>query len=135
MGADIEVNIDHIELQLLNQALKRLPMKMRHNLERKAMRKALADLRKKAKEAAPVRTGKLRKSITSRVSLHRNIGLLIGRVFISRRHKVYYGHLVEWGTDKTPGRLFMTRVFENNKDKIHKIFHSSLRSLLAKPKI
>ena len=135
MGADIEVNIDPVELQLLNQALKRLPMKMRYNLERKAMRKSLAMVRKKARAAAPKRTGNLRKSITTKVSLKRNIGLLTGRIFVSRNYKVYYSHLVEWGTDKLPGHLFMTRVFEGEKDNIVRNFRTAIRSLLAKPKV
>lgn len=135
MGADIEVNIDPVELQLLNQALKRLPMKMRHNLERKALRKSLASVRKKARQAAPVRTGRLRKSITSKVSLKRNIGLLSGKVFISSRLGVHYGHLVEWGSNKLRGHLFMTRVFEGEKDNIVRNFRTAIRSLLAKPKV
>ena len=135
MAADVTVKVDPADMALLDKALKRVPLKVRHNLERKAMRKSLAEVRKKARDAAPKRSGKLRKSITAKVSLKRNIGLLSGRIYVSRKHKVYYSHLVEWGTDKTPGHLFMSRVFEGEKDNIVRNFHRSIRTLLAAPKI
>ena len=139
--ADVTVKVDPLQLKLLEAALKRVPLKVRHNLERKAMRKSLAEVRKKARAAAPVRTGKLRKSITSKVSLKRNIGLITGRIYVSRKHKVYYSHLVEWGTSagssRSPmaGSLFMSRVFEGEKENIVRNFHTALRTLLRAPKI
>jgi len=135
MAADITVKVDPLDLKLLEAALKRVPLKVRHNLERKALRKSLTEVRKKARDAAPKRTGKLRKSITTKVSLKRNVGLLTGRIYVSRKHKVHYAHLVEWGSEKTTGKLFMTRIFEGEKDNIVRNFRTAIRTLLRAPKI
>lgn len=103
----------------VEKKLKKLPPNLQRNISRMAMRNGLKIIRDKARDLAPVDTGKLRKAIKTKVSLRSN-GDMLGSVFIKTRGKgaAPHAHLVEWGVDmhgQTPYR-FMTRTFEMTKD-------------------
>ena len=117
----------------LEKQLKKLPARLQRNLARKAMRKGLADFRKDARAIAPVRTGRLKKAIKTKVSLRSN-GDMTGRVFIETKGKkgAPYAHLVEWGVDmkgQTPYR-FMTRTFEKNRESFVDTFRKELKTFI-----
>jgi len=114
----------------LDKQLKLLGNKMERNIVRKAMRRFTAKIKKEAKSLAPVRTGRLKKSIVNKVSLKAN-GTLTGKVYISKeKYGVSYGHFVEWGREYPPMRTnrFMTLAFEKYNDKT--MFASEVESTL-----
>ena len=77
--------------KVLERRLKKLPANVQRNLARKSMRKALNNLKKEAKETAPVRTGRLKKSITTKVSM-RSSGIFEGRLYSRSRGKLGAPH-------------------------------------------
>ena len=113
----MKVEIEKIPFDKLEKNLKKLPFKLQRNIMRKGMRRFLSVIRKAAKENAPVRTGRLKKSIKSKVSLRRN-GNITGRVFVSKKNGVHYGHFAEWGRHAKPQKAhrFMSRAFEEYND-------------------
>ena len=116
--SSMKVEIDKIPFDKLEKNLKKLPNKLQRNIMRKGMRRFLSVIRKAAKENAPVRTGRLKKSIKSKVSLRRN-GNITGRVFVSpKKHGVHYGHFAEWGRHAKPQKAhrYMSRAFEQYND-------------------
>ena len=115
----ITMTIDKPHMNMINQTVKALPVKVQRNGMRKVMRRFTAAIRNKARTNAPVRTKRLRKSITNKVSIRYSSGVITGRVLVdSSKHGVHYGHLLEWGTPphgKHPGNAgtrYMTRAFE-----------------------
>ena len=99
----------------VEKKLKKLPANVQRNIARKAMRNGLKIIRTKARELVPVKTGRLKRAIKTRVSLKAS-GEMTGRVFIQTKGKggAPYAHLVEWGgpmKGQNPYR-FMTRTFE-----------------------
>ncbi len=113
----------------VDKMLKKLPEQVQRNIARKAMRNGLKIIKDKAKELAPVDTGKLRKAIKTRVSL-KSDGTMTGRVFIKTRGKgsAPYAHLVEWGVDmkgQSPYR-FMTRAFEMTQNDFFEAYRAIL---------
>ena len=117
----------------LERRLKKLPANIQRNMAKRSMRKALANVRKEAKASAPVRTGRLKKSIATRISIRRN-GDLTGRVYSRSRGKLGAPHanLVEWGGPNNSPSRFMTRVFEKNKDRVVFEFRKVLREEINK---
>lgn len=103
----------------LDKRLKHLEDNISRNIVRKAMRRFTVKIKKEAKILAPVKTGRLKKSIVNKVTLRAN-GNLTGTVFISsEKHGVHYGHFVEWGRmyPPMPANRFMTQAFEKYNDK------------------
>lgn len=122
----------------LEVVLTRLPNKVQRNMARRALRKALTLFKKEAKQIVPVRTGRLKRALRTKVSL-KSSGEMTGRVQAIYRGKraAPYAHLVEWGYTHTSGKrisgdFFMTRTFEKNKSKTIEIFRRELRKEIAK---
>lgn len=111
----------------IERRLKKLPANVQRNLARKSLRKAMALLRKDARETVIVKSGTLKKAIKTKVSLKRN-GEMTGKVFVKTKGKgaAPYAHLVEWGGQNNSSTRFMTRVFEANKDKVIAEFRNQL---------
>jgi len=118
--------------KVIERRLKKLPANVQRNLARKSLRKALASVRKEARETAPVWSKRLRKAIKTKVSLKRN-GDMNGSVFVKYRGKggAPYAHMVEWGGEKNSSTRFMTRTFEHQKDKIIAQFRDELIKNIA----
>ena len=95
----VRLEVDKTSFSIVNKRLKKLGYKVRQNVMRKGMRRFTAVIRNRARELAPVRTGNLKKSITSKTSSRAKTGMIIGRVFVSRKRGVYYGHIQEYGSD------------------------------------
>jgi len=119
--------------KVLERRLKKLPANVQRNLARKSMRRALNSLKKEAKETAPVRTGRLKKSITTKVSM-RGSGIFEGRLYSRSRGKLGAPHanLVEWGGPNNSANRFMTRVFERNKENVIDEFRRVLKEEIMK---
>ena len=119
--------------KVLERRLKKLPANVQRNLARKSMRRALNSLKKEAKETAPVRTGRLKKSITTKVSM-RGSGIFEGRLYSRSRGKLGAPHsnLVEWGGKNNSASRFMTRVFERNKENVIDEFRRVLKEEIMK---
>ena len=117
----------------LEKKLKKLPANIQRNLARKAMRKGLADMRTEARSLAPVKTGRLKKAIKTKVSL-KSSGDMTGRVFIKTKGKggAPYAHLVEWGSAITNPYRFMTKTFEKRKGEFIAIFRRELNAQILK---
>jgi HK97 gp10 family phage protein len=104
-------------VKTMDKMLKTLQYKVRQKVMRKGMRRFTALVRNRARELAPVRTGNLKKSITSKTSSRAKTGMIIGRVYVDPTKKgVHYGHFAEWGSDKQPASRMMTRAFEEFDD-------------------
>lgn len=119
--------------KVLERRLKKLPANVQRNLARKSMRRALNTLKKEAKETAPVRTGRLKKSITTKVSMRRS-GVFEGRLYSRSRGKLGAPHsnFVEWGGKNNRPSRFMTRVFERNKENVIDEFRKVLKEEIMK---
>ena len=132
----IKIEVDKTSFNKVNQRLKKVSYKVRTNVMRKGMRRFTALIRNRARELAPVRTGNLKKSITSKTSSRAKTGMIIGRVFVSRKRGVHYGHIQEYGSfvRKQPARRFMTRAFEDfyNSDLFGHIVNAALDEELRK---
>ena len=113
----------------LDKNLRLLGDKMQRTITRKAMRRFTAKIKKEAKRLSPKKTGKLKKSIENKVTLRSN-GRLSGKVHISTKHGVHYGHFVEWGRQypPMPGNRFMTAAFEKYNEK--RLFADEVRDTL-----
>lgn len=114
----MSVKIEIFGVKEMNKRLRTLQYKVRQNVMRKGMRRFTALIRNRARELAPVRTGRLKKSITSKTSSRAKTGLIIGRVFVTTKKGVHYGHIQEYGSfvRKQPARRFMTRAYEEFND-------------------
>jgi len=132
----IKIEVDKTSFNKVNQRLKKVSYKVRTNVMRKGMRRFTALIRNRARELAPVRTGNLKKSITSKTSSRAKTGMIIGRVFVSRKRGVHYGHIQEYGSfvRKQPARRFMTRAFEefNDEDLFGHFVNAALNEELQK---
>ena len=113
----MSVSVKVLGVKAMDKKLKTLTYKVRQKVMRKGMRRFTALVRNRARELAPVRTGKLKKSITSKTSSRAKTGMIIGKVFVDPSKKgVHYGHFVEWGSPKQPATRMMTRAFEEFND-------------------
>jgi len=133
----VRMEVDRVSFTKLEKKLKRIPYKLRQKIMRKGMRRFTALIRNRARELAPVRTGKLKKSIVSKTSSRAKTGMIIGRVFVDPSRKgVHYGHIQEYGsmTRKQPARRFMTRAYEefNDVDLFGAIVNAAFREEMAK---
>ena len=132
----VKLEVDKTSFSKVNKRLKKVGYKVRTNVMRKGMRRFTAVIRNRARELAPVRTGNLKKSITSKTSSRAKTGMIIGRVFISRKRGVHYGHIQEYGSfvRKQPARRFMTRAFEefNDEDLFGHFVNAALNEELQK---
>ena len=116
-GDYMSVTIKVSGVKAMDKKLKKLPYRVRQNVMRKGMRRFTALIRNRARELAPVRTGRLKKSITSKVSSRAKTGMIIGRVYVDPSKKgVHYGHFVEWGGPKQSATRMMTRAYEEFND-------------------
>lgn len=95
---------------------------------RKAMRGAAKPVVKAAKAKAPVRTGKLKKSIRTTVSMRR--GKAEAKVGFGG--KQYYGIFSELGTVKMPARPFLRPALDSQKDASVRAFVEVIQAEIAK---
>lgn len=79
----------------LSRALKGLPIKLEKKIMRAAMRQGANVIKDEAKLNAPIKSGKLRRSI--RVSTNAKRGRVEAKVRAGNK-KVFYTHFVEYGT-------------------------------------
>lgn len=119
--------------KVLERRLKKLPANIQRNLARKSMRKALNTLKKEAKQTVPVRTGRLKKSLITKVSM-KGSGIFEGRLYARSRGKLGAPHanLVEWGGKNNKPSRFMTTVFERNKQNVIDEFRKVLKEEILK---
>jgi HK97 gp10 family phage protein len=94
------------------------------HVKEKALKKGAGFLQEKIKEATPVKTGKLRDSIT--FSEVKNGKVEIGPDYAG----AFYGHFVEFGSSKAGAQPFIQPTFENNKDEIEKIMSKEIKRSL-----
>lgn len=106
-------------LKELDAALQELPAKLEKNILRGAMRAGAKVMLDAARQQVPVRTGALRDSLTVRSGYQR--GRVTGTVRAGNS-KVYYAHMVEFGTakhfikPKTARSLFIAGLFRDGVD-------------------
>ena len=119
--------------KVLERRLKKLPANIQRNMARRSMRKALNTLKKEAKQTVPVRTGRLKKSLATKVSM-KGSGIFEGRLYSRSRGKLGAPHanLVEWGGPKNKPSRFMTTVFERNKQNVIDEFRKVLKEEILK---
>ena len=119
--------------KVLERRLKKLPANIQRNMARRSMRKALNTLKKEAKQTVPVRTGRLKKSLATKVSM-KGSGIFEGRLYSRSRGKLGAPHsnLVEWGGPNNKPSRFMTTVFERNKQNVIDEFRKVLKEEILK---
>ena len=119
--------------KVLERRLKKLPANVQRNLAKKSLRKALNNLKKEAKASVPVRTGRLKKSLITKISM-KGSGEMNGRVYARTRGKLGapHAHLVEWGGPNNEPSRFMTTVFERNKQNVIDEFRKVLKEEILK---
>ena len=126
--------------RVVDARLASMGKKAKRNMPRKAMRKALAVGRKAARARAPKATGRLRKSIVTKVRIFRD-GVMMGRLFVKSPFSSM-AHLVEGGTaprivkktgrfvGQAPAQPFMTPTYENMKKTTVALFRFELKQLI-----
>lgn len=123
----------------LEAVLTRLPNNVQRNMARRAMRKALTMFKKEAKQVAPVKSGRLKRSLITKVKM-KATGEMTGKVqaiYGRNKRAAPYAHLVEWGYTHISGRrvaglYFMTRTFEKHGQSIIDTFRVELNKEIAK---
>ncbi len=82
----------------LEKALQQLPDKLERNILRGALRQGALVIAAKAKELAPVRTGKLRNSIRVSSRIKKGIPVVVVKAGGRKKGEPFYAHMVEFGT-------------------------------------
>ena len=104
-------HIDLIDDVKINQAV------------RIAMQRIVLQIEAQAKKNAPVRTGTLRRSITSVVNISGN--KVIGKIGTNLK----YAAFVEYGTKRMKGRKFITRAVESYQSEVAKEISREIRKI------
>jgi HK97 gp10 family phage protein len=87
-----------------------------------ALRNVAEEIEVQAKERVPVDTGDLRAAIHVE-------DIDDGYAVVAGNHDVYYGHIVEHGSVKTPARPFLEPALESVRDNIDDLIRAALRDL------
>lgn len=90
--------------------------------ENRALKKAAGRLETRAKTAAPVDTGNLKSEITTGAVKDGKID-----VGVDQQGDAYYGHMIEFGTSKTPAQPFLRPSFERERSNIENIMSQEIR--------
>lgn len=113
------------------RALETLSAKLQRKAIAKSSRIAGKLLMAAGKARAPVDTGALKQSIKVR-AIKRNrrgdVGVVVGtsqREFVG---DLFYGAMVEYGTEKMQARPYMRPAYEENKDEIISTFQREIRN-------
>lgn len=106
------------DLSALREKLATLEAKVAKKAVSKAVRRAMAPVRKQVKDTAPKDTGALKANVTLRTSARRN-GKVYARVGIKGGAKAnpdtpYYFRMIEFGTEHMPASPFMRPALEGN---------------------
>lgn len=97
-------------------------------IENKALREAGDVVKESIKKEVPVRTGKLKQSITaSRVKTKDGVK----RVEVGPDKDGYYGKFVEFGTVKMKANPFMSRGYETSKEEAMEAIEKNLKEGLG----
>ena len=151
-------------IHAIDARLSEFPKRVQDNAMKKAMRRAVKVFRAEAKSLAPkggkkqrvrddggldkrYKAGRLKKAIATKVIRRRAGDILTGRTYVARKpNRVYYGHLVEFGTKShyiknflgrqgmmvkvkgQRGQGFQTKAFNNKKAEVKEIFQKELRA-------
>ncbi|MBO0586118.1 HK97-gp10 family putative phage morphogenesis protein [Sporosarcina sp. E16_8] len=92
------------------------------NIEKDALTEAGEHLRKEIQNNVPVRTGKLKESITKDEVVDGKI-----QIGPSQQGPAFRAHFVEFGTRKMSARPFMRPTFEREKTRIEQIMAEQIR--------
>lgn len=103
-------------LKSLERELKRLDVKVRKNILRRALTAAANPIVKEAKLLAPKDSGMLRKSITKKVSGARASNNYTAAVDIGIRGRAFYGTFVELGTSTVRKQPFLRPAMDSKKN-------------------
>lgn len=93
-------------------ALKELPQKIQKNVVYGAVRAATSVIAKEAKLQVPIKTGKLKESITVVKRRATKDNEAFYSVVPHRKKGGWYAHFVEFGTSHSSPKRFMTKAFE-----------------------
>jgi HK97 gp10 family phage protein len=122
-----EVNLELMGLEDLITEVEKLG-KQGARIENKALREAGEVVKGAIQNETPVRTGKLKRSITvSRVKTKDGMK----QVEVGPDDEGWYGKFVEFGTVKIRANPFMSRGFETSKDKAMDTIKENLRKGLG----
>lgn len=96
--------------------------KMQRAVVRDSLRSAARVVEKSARQKVPVDTGRLKKSITQRVTVQS----AVGEALIGYRKEAFYGRFVELGTSKMAAQPFLRPALDENTDEIGRVFVQAL---------
>ena len=96
--------------------------KMQRAVVRDSLRSAARVVEKSARQKVPVDTGRLKKSITQRVTVQS----AVGEALIGYRKETFYGRFVELGTSKMAAQPFLRPALDENTDEIGRVFVQAL---------
>lgn len=99
----VTVNVTIENRRQIERAFERMERTIQRKVVRKALREVTSDLRDRLRAAAPVASGRLRRSIKSRVRVDRNVAL--GQVYTTA--DAFYWRFLEYGTEELPSRPFI----------------------------
>lgn len=110
------------DLKQFREALATLEAKVAKKAVSKAVRRAMAPVRKQVKDTAPKDTGALQANVTLRTSARKS-GKVYARVGIKGGAKAnpdtpYYFRMIEFGTQHMPAAPFMRPALEANASSI-----------------
>ncbi len=122
------------DLARLRERLATLDAKIAKKAVSKAVRRAMAPVRKQVKTTAPMDTGALKAHVSLRTSVRKS-GKVFARVGIRGGAKnnpdtPYYFRMLEFGTQHIPARPFMRPALEHNASSILDAVAFELRKAL-----
>lgn len=103
----------YIDDKSVKKMIQGLDGKLQSKIMLPAMKKGVKILEKETKNAAPVRTGALRKSISSSAKRGKTADRVVAKVYVRPKkdsgkiNPAKYAHLVEFGTARTAPKPFM----------------------------
>lgn len=139
MSLAIQIEFNPRDLRRIERRLSRLKPSLQRRVDRKAVRFGLTPVRKAVKRAAPVDTGRLKKSIVSRVRLIE--GDVVGLIGPDSKH--FYGHFTEKGTGlrirrdgrstgRTPARPWLEPAAEAHSAEFEARWSAKIAELIEK---
>ena len=78
----------------LDKALKQFSVELADDIVRVGLRTAAGVIRKRAREAAPIKTGALRQSIRVQTKLNKQNGSIVANIYTTK----FYANMIEYGT-------------------------------------
>lgn len=135
MKSDIKIQV--LGIEEMDYILKNLPRRLNRKLMISTFRKAAKPLIKAAKGKVKVNSddsGTLRKSIGGRPDRYNKSEpvLIVGPRVARTKHKAWYAHFIEFGTQRKEARPFMRPAYDTTHNEVTELIAKELSGVIVK---